>query len=605
MINIDWRKDYNGEFVCPECGQIGMRLDGRRSDNQKRRFECPKCYRISTTSVKFKLRPDWYKDYRNGEFDCPNPNCHSREIRVSHRIENASGQGKWTFVCQVCGTSSVDAINLTPSNINNLSQESSFIQPIQSFIFERDRWDLRAIIPWDADLEAYNIPSRYTINFDKLHQDWLRNLAKQFIYHECKQETAFSTIQIYLSSLRYFSDYLEANEIPNLRQVNRKAIVDFLFQSRKKQGENTIRQICSCLRSFFELGNFRGWFEVEPDLIRERDFSRRIKGNPDPLSETVLRQIEENLHKLPEPIVRMWLVAFFTAMRLNELALLKKDCLVQDGSHWKIVWWRKKGNNQHEVPISRTIAKVVQEQQDYIEQLWGDSWKYLFCHYHGLKVKKNLSEINIQPIKRVITSAYNPLTVAIRSLIRAENIRDENGNLAQFSFSRLRFTRLTQLFEQGHDLAVVSAWAGHKQLKTTALYYTQISCDLIAQESGHIQEALVNKDGKPLHYESLPKSFWKNPRAHQLELSGDHINTPIYGYCGLSLDQRCDKFRACYSCSCFVAVPEKLPQYVKTRDELRAKETRARANGADVLVEQYQRQADQLDKIIVSLGDAA
>jgi hypothetical protein len=190
-------------------------------------------------------------------------------------------------------------------------------------------------------------------------------------------------------------------------------------------------------------------------------------------------------------------------------------------------------------------------------------------------------------------------------LIKSEKILDENGKLAVFQLKLLRPTRLTQLFEQGHDLAVVSAWAGHKDFATTSTYYTEVSCELIERETGHIQKALVNKDGKPLLYESLPKSFWKTPMAHKLELESTHINTPIYGFCGLSLDENCDKFRACYTCPCFVAVPEKLPQYIKTRDELRAKQMRALTQGNDVLVEQFGQQADQLDKIIASLQEAA
>jgi predicted RNase H-like nuclease (RuvC/YqgF family) len=51
----------------------------------------------------------------------------------------------------------------------------------------------------------------------------------------------------------------------------------------------------------------------------------------------------------------------------------------------------------------------------------------------------------------------------------------------------------------------------------------------------------------------------------------------------------------------FAAVPEKLSQYIITRDELRAKESKALANGQDVLVEQFGRQAEQLDKIITGL----
>jgi hypothetical protein len=301
----------------------------------------------------------------------------------------------------------------------------------------------------------------------------------------------------------------------------------------------------------------------------------------------------------------MWLIAFFTAMRPDELALLKKNCLVQEGSNWKIVWWRQKAKNYHEVPITRTIAKVVQEQLEYIKQVWGADWDYLFCHYHGLSIKDS-SQPKLQPVKKVIPKNHCLLTKVIRCLIKSEDIRDENGKLAKFSTCLVRPTRLTQLFEQGHELAVVSAWAGHKQLATTALHYTYVSCDLIQKEAGHIQKALFNAEGQYVNYESLPKSFWENPRAHQLDLLDNHINTPIYGYCGLPLDQRCDKFRACYTCSAhFVAVPEKLPLYIKTRDELRAKQGKAMEAGADVLVEQYQRQADNLDKIIAGLEGAA
>ncbi len=82
-------------------------------------------------------------------------------------------------------------------------------------------------------------------------------------------------------------------------------------------------------------------------------------------------------------------------------------------------------------------------------------------------------------------------------------------------------------------------------------------------------------------------------------------STLIYGYCGLDLDQDCHKFRACYTCGNFVATPEKLPQYIKTRDELRGKQSQALALGQDVLVEQFGTQADQLDKIIASLQEAA
>ena len=504
------------------------------------------------------------------------------------------------FCCQTCGSTAFESIELNARNIRHYGKQGLENVPIQPFNYNSNKWDLRAILP---SIDARDIQ---TVNFESICCDWFRELAKSYIYHLCKLDTPAGTIVTRVSHLRIFSRYLASRDIPQMGEVNRNLVLNFLV-AEKQQGVSTtsINGRCTTLRDFFWTGNSQNWFQVEQDIIRAEDISKKKRGNPDPISDSVREQIENNLHKLPSPIARMWLIAFFTAMRPSELAFLKKDCLVQEGGYWKIVWWRKKGKNQHEVPVSRTIAKVVQEQQEYIEQLWGREWQYLFCHYQGFKASKDREELELKPVKEVMLTGTNPLTLGIRHLIKAENIRDENGNLAKFSNKLTRPTRLTKLFEQGHDLAVVSAWAGHTNPETTATYYTYVSCQQIEKEAGHIQKVLFNAEGQQLNYESLPKTFWKNPRAHQLELSGDHINTPIYGYCGLPLEQRCDKFRACYTCRCFVAVPEKLPQYIKTRDELRAKESRARTSGADVLVEQYQRQADQLDKIIASLEDAA
>lgn len=301
----------------------------------------------------------------------------------------------------------------------------------------------------------------------------------------------------------------------------------------------------------------------------------------------------------------MWLICYFAAMRPSELALLKWNCLVQEGQHWKLIWHRKKTNDYHEIPITITIAKVVQEQQEYIQNLWGNDWDYLFCQYHNLS-RTDLSNPKLEPVKKIIPNqSNNALLVGIRTLIQVLDIRDENGQIAKFQAKLLRSTRATNLFEQGHDLSVVSAWLGHKHFATTSTYYTQVSCELMEKEAGYIQQALVSSNGHHVLYESFPKSFWNNPTAHKLELAGTHINTPIYGYCGIPLDQDCHKFRACYTCQSFVATIEKLPQYVNTRDELQDKSAKAMSAGQEVLVEQFSIQAEQLDKIIASLQQEA
>lgn len=533
---------------------------------------------------------DWKKSYKIGEFACPNQNCNARNVRLS----GSGKKGKRKFYCPNCGISTVQSIDLTAKV---LSQFSGRIPIEKEFSFEDEVWDLRTVTS-----SYHERVSNFTVNFATVHLAWFREYVKKYIYQLCKLNKSFSYIITSSHHLRIFSQYLNEKDIQGISEINRCLIIDFMVWD--KSGHYGRRNRLLTLRDFFITGTIKDFFNLEQYLIRKSDLPKQIINNPDSISNLVQQEIEKRLYKIPDPIARMWFIAFFTAMRPNELAFLSKNCLIQEGGSWKIVWQRNKTQDQHEIPITRIIAKVVQEQQKYIQDLWGDEWSYLFCDYQYLS-KTDLSQPNLKPVKKVIHKSHNPLNVIIRCLIKAENIQDENGNLARFSSCLVRPTRLTQLFEQGHDLAVVSAWAGHKRLVTTSTYYTYISCDLIEKEAGHIQKALLNADGKPLYYESLPKSFWENPMAHQLELSGDHINTPIYGYCGLPLDELCEKFRACYTCRCFVAVPEKLPQYIKVRDELRAKESKAKVNGQDVLVEQFGRQSDQLDKIIASLQEAA
>ena len=602
---IDWERDYKREFVCPADDCDGkMYLQGRNGNKAKRMFRCPKCGRRCNQYVRANLPNintgiNWYRDYKVGEFTCPRFKkeedkyislCNSRDIKLNGFARN----GKQGFICNSCNYKTSESIDLTRQI---LSQYTNI--PIKPFDFEDDVWDARAINP-----TFHERNQNININFKKIQQDWFKELVKKYIYHLCKLNKSVSTVSKRVNYLRRYSCYLAEKNILNINQINdRSLVLDFL--SWNNPSVETTRHMITALMDFIGLGNTQKWFKIDPDILTFDDIPKRKASNPDPMSDRVREQIEQNLPKLPEPIQRMWVIAFYTGMRPGELAFLKQDCLVQSGSNWSICWQRTKGKkvHHHSLPANRVIAKVIQLQQEYIKQLWGDEWDYLFCHYQRPRSKRQFSKVI--PVKKVIQKGNkSTLRKAIKYLIETEDIRDENGELGKFTDYLARPTRATELFVKGHALSIVSAWLGHSQLATTANFYTQVSCQQIEKEAGHIQKALFNANGEYHQYESLPRSFWKNPQAHKLELSGNHINTPIYGYCGLPLDVRCDKFRACYTCGNFVAVPEKLPQYIKTRDELRTKEFNALANGQDVLVEQFGKQADQLDKIIASLQGA-
>ncbi len=357
---------------------------------------------------------NWKKDYRVGEFACPNPKCNAKNVRPS-----GSSKGKKRFQCSICKTSTAQSINL---NAKILSQYKGKIPIFQKFNFEDNLWDLRTIA------SSYNARTvNFTANFSTVKLSWFRSYVKKYIYQLCITNKSFSYILSNLSHLRFFSQYLSEKNLNNIEEINRSLIIDFI--SWDKSGHYGRRNRLLALRDFFILGHLKGFFALEQDLVRKSDLPKQIINNPDCISDYVREQIEQKLHLIPEPIARMWFVAFFSAMRPSELALLKKNCLVQEGDSWKIIWQRGKTKDYQEIPVTRVIAKVIQEQQIYIESLWGDNWDYLFCDYQNLS-RKNPGQPNFKPVKKILHKTHNALKVTIKCLIEAENIRDENDKLS-------------------------------------------------------------------------------------------------------------------------------------------------------------------------------
>jgi transcription elongation factor Elf1/site-specific recombinase XerC len=328
-----WATDYNREFACPDCGEIGIRFAGNTQAGKKI-FFCPKCHSRTYESVPVILRHSNYKDYwktdyKVGEFACPNPDCHVRNVYL-HGYSRKKGR-KRIFNCRTCGATTFESLELNPRNIRHYGQQGLEIVPIQPFDYNSNKWDLRAIL---SSIDARDIQ---TINFDSIQCNWFREMVKRYVYHLCKLDTSAGTIAKRVSHLRLFSRYLASRDIRGMEDVDRNLIINFWVEERQQGARATaINNKWASFRDFFWTGNSQGWFQVEQDIIRNEDLAKRRRGNPDPIPDSVRQQIEDNLHKLPDPIARMWITAFFTAMRPSELAFLKKDCLVQEGGIGKL-----------------------------------------------------------------------------------------------------------------------------------------------------------------------------------------------------------------------------------------------------------------------------
>ncbi len=470
-------------------------------------------------------------------------------------------------------------------------------KPIIPFKFEDDLWDVRSLRVVEANEKVI------TISFAKINYGWLKIIIKQYIKQQLLSSDAVSTTTKKIVQLRPFCLYIEnKTNIKNIEQINREIIVNFLNDFCRGKSSNYMQHILGTLRDFFNQGNLHGWFKVSEQLIRDEDYPKWKKGKPKDIPSKVLEQIENNLHQIPDSIARMWMLGFFCAMRISELQLCPLDCLKQDSrGRWFITFYRRKNKDYHTLPVSRESAQIIQQQQEYIRQYFGSKFGYLFCHYVGVS-KNDVNQSNLLPVEKFVDDDI--LSRCINCLITTKDIRDDNGKLWHFTNRQLRDTRLTYLFETGHEFTVVSKWAGHKKFETTQKY-VHVKDHTLREETAAIQAALLNIRGEPLNPKDLPETLQSNPNAHTLAIPDDHINTPIYGYCGLSLDQDCPHWKACYTCSSFVARRELLPDYIKVRNLLRDKQARAEDKGETALIDQFKQQADSLDTVIASFERVA
>lgn len=573
------------DFTCPKCLTPGQIIGSGKNKKGIQQFKCTNCQKRTSASCSLYER----RKYR--DFVCPK--CGEPGSMVTAGgITGRDKSKKKIFRCKKCQQITMESCTLHKS-VNLLTPFSP--KSIKPFNFDDDTWDTRGMIELDDS------PKSYGLNFAQVKIDFLKLLSKRYVLHCLRTGVSVGKLQYFLRVVSIFSDYLEMNyNITSIEEITRKIILGFMGQISLNLSSETIRHHLSSLRGFFDTGNLLGWFNVSEHLIRTEDYPKAKRGTPHDIPTIVLNQIEENLHKLPDSIARMWLVGFFCAMRISELQLCKQDCLKQDSrGQWFIEFWRKKNKDTHRLPITLERAKIIQEQQEYIQQTFGDSFDYLFCDfYKAFKTADTLKVYN-QPMPKPVRSIV--LSESINTLIKAEDIRDENGKLWKFVNQQLRDTSLTYLFETGHEMAVISKWAGHRHLRTTQKY-VRVKDKTVREETFKIQAKMVNFRGEPVEMKALPNTLQENPKVHTLAYD-DHINTPIYGYCGLPLDQDCPHWKACYTCPSFVARREQLPDYIRVRDLLREKQARAEQKGQTAMVDQFKQQADSLEAIIVSFEE--
>ena len=467
---------------------------------------------------------------------------------------------------------------------------------------EDDQWDLRVLYP---DVDEYDFPLIF-LNFTKISDAKFKKIVKDYLLERISQGLKYRTIRNELTIIRLFEKFLNNQKITNLEKIDRELLAIYWNQERNHISQETLWGEMRILRYFFSWLNQKKGLSISKTLITSFDYPKLYKNDPDPLEDNALEAIRNNIDVLPEPLQLQFMLGFWLGARQGELNRLSKKCinLDPDGSFWWLEFERDKGDDENRLPITTDLVRLIQKQQNYINQLFGEDYPYLFCHYQGVKEKEYPNYPNLTPVKRLPMndSTDNSMVGVIRHLIKYCKIKDSNGKEASFTGAILRPTRATYLIRNGYSLEFVRIWLKHKSAKTTFKHYIRYR----PGEMLDVATVMANMDNKFYPYESNPSALLeqfqdlrKNPQSHELDGLTTIGGLPLIGYC--LFKDFCPRFGHCYGCGFHVASSDKLSLYKEQLDKLKAKESEVFNFGSAEILGSYEDTIRTLEAIIESL----
>ena len=579
-LEVNWYLEYKDEFSCPHCGYESITYSHDKTKATGLRFECGSCNRNFALTQRV---PSHISNYEPS-IECPNPSCKS----IGH-----DGQKGWIYKirsdksdykCYFC------KIIFNPNSTHACSWINSQKEELSTFSFDIDCWDVKYF--------GYDNQNIKRIYFDEIRPNWYTSYVKQYIYFLLNSHSiSISAIYRKLLTLKQFGQILMQQQVNNLSEITRRILLSY-FDSRKMDKGNTFHDKISSIKDFFD------WLNLDSDLlIRHRDFPKLSTNDPEWLDEITRKAIKSHLHKIPKPISCYYLVQEYTAARPKDIALINCDCLIKEDDNWYIKFFQHKIRRWHKILASREIREVIEEQQQWIREILGTDYNYLFCHFRLINKKSYPSFSRIKPLSKppLISASKNPMVRIIKMLIEKENILDANGQKPNFTGKIIRSSRLQEVRVK-YGMEAAQLYADHKKKTTTFQHYAPPTREQIAEVDLPFQELLMNPLNKFLPWQSLPESLLKNPKAHELDLE-IAPRLVVYGHCALDPKTPCpvNLFPKCYGCSSFRPSTSKLPLYERQYQGEKQRLAEAEKIEAELAVEEAKATIEAMDKWLPEL----
>ena len=476
QLEVNWQHDYTRKYNCPNCN-TGKLTNVRYCKNTscKILLRCDFCHKSTALTCQV---PNYIYNYRS-DLECPNINCrvneHNKRRGWIYKIET-----KGNHKCRFCNIT-FDYQSKYHSSWMGLELNKN---KIARFSFDENIWDLRYF---------FEKPYQKSINFQNIKPQWYRIEVKYYIHYLLQSKTfsSVSRIRSKITTLKQFGEIIIKQKLKNKLDISRNSLILFLDEY-KNNSSRTINTKIGNLKDFFQ------WLDLEESsLIRGRDFLKTSKNDADWLDETSRKGIKQNLAKIPAFIARYYLIQQYLAARPGDVCQLPFDCLLEENSKWYVKFFQQKTKRWHKILASRKIRKTIEEQQQWIREVFGEEYTYLFCHFRSIKQADYPNFDNIKPLLEPpkFDSHSNPMVRILRMLIDKENILDANGQKPHFTGKITRHSRLQEVRTQ-YGMEAAQLYGDHRYSDTTFQHYAPPTREQIAEVDLPFQELLMNPDNK-------------------------------------------------------------------------------------------------------------
>ena len=282
------------------------------------------------------------------------------------------------------------------------------------------------------------------------------------------------TIHSEIAAVKRFSKFLKRKhlDIQSLQDLERMHIEEYLIylQTEAHDRKNYRSDLYALRRVIEDVGNL---YERQymSELFLSNDFPSTPRHVFKFYSDAEIKRLNEHIFKMDEQICRALIIHQLLGTRISDTLTLKTDCLSMRNNRYFIRIDQVKSVT-YEKAISEEVAQLIMKAIDYTKERYGET-TYIFT-------KK---EDPTRPYQ------YSMIQNRIMTMIRQEDIRDDNGEFLKFGTHIFRHCYGKKLTEMHVDDWMIAKLLGHTSIYSVH-HYRKIGNKLMADETRAAREKM-------------------------------------------------------------------------------------------------------------------